>query len=78
MRPHRYFVEGSRLTVGILVPRKAAAHNSKSKVRERYSGQSRGGVAQSVERYVRNVEVGGSSPLTSTITTLLEPLSGFK
>jgi hypothetical protein len=25
-----------------------------------------GGVAQSVERYVRNVEVGGSSPLTST------------
>ncbi len=25
-----------------------------------------GGVAQLVERYVRNVEVGGSSPLTST------------
>ena len=28
-----------------------------------------GGVAQLVERYVRNVEVGGSSPLTSTRPT---------
>ena len=28
--------------------------------------RSNGGVAQLVERYVRNVEVGGSSPLTST------------
>ena len=32
----------------------------------RYSENSHGGVAQLVERYVRNVEVGGSSPLTST------------
>ena len=32
----------------------------------RYPGRFNGGVAQLVERYVRNVEVGGSSPLTST------------
>src|ERR1700691_2765464 len=32
----------------------------------RYSDLPHGGVAQLVERYVRNVEVGGSSPLTST------------
>jgi hypothetical protein len=31
-----------------------------------YSELGHGGVAQLVERYVRNVEVGGSSPLTST------------
>src|SRR5204863_4577637 len=31
-----------------------------------YHRGSIGGVAQLVERYVRNVEVGGSSPLTST------------
>lgn len=29
-----------------------------------------GGVAQSVERYVRNVEVGGSSPLTCTVVLI--------
>ncbi|GEM_PF-5003342 len=33
---------------------------------EAYSGLSNGGVAQLAERYVRNVEVGGSNPLTST------------
>ena len=33
----------------------------------RYSDCPFGGVAQLVERYVRNVEVGGSSPLTSTL-----------
>ena len=34
-----------------------------------------GGVAQLVERYVRNVEVGGSSPLTSTNSSMFEPRS---
>ena len=34
-------------------------------------GLAPGGVAQLVERYVRNVEVGGSSPLTSTIIPLV-------
>ena len=35
-----------------------------------------GGVAQLVERYVRNVEVGGSSPLTSTLCFESSRLSG--
>ena len=35
-----------------------------------------GGVAQLVERHVRNVEVGGSSPLTSTANTALRILAG--
>ena len=36
-----------------------------------------GGVAQLVERYVRNVEVGGSSPLTSTpVVILTTPVLG--
>src|SRR5438045_1685374 len=31
-----------------------------------YPREAHGGVAQLAERYVRNVEVGGSNPLTST------------
>ncbi len=36
-----------------------------------------GGVAQLVERYVRNVEVGGSSPLTSTCCTYYNIFASF-
>jgi maleylpyruvate isomerase len=39
-----------------------------------YAGRPFGGVAQLVERYVRNVEVGGSSPLTSTPLVPQRPL----
>jgi hypothetical protein len=49
----------------------ASALGAKARGQWRYAWQHRaarprGGVAQLVERYVRNVEVGGSSPLTST------------
>jgi hypothetical protein len=44
---------------------------------EDYPRGSLGGVAQLVERYVRNVEVGGSSPLTSTAKALLRPYVGL-
>ncbi len=42
-----------------------SGRNSRS-ARARYPDDPLGGVAQLAERYVRNVEVGGSSPLTST------------
>ena len=49
-----------------LVPGEAAASHTDPAARRRTLGGPSGGVAQLAERYVRNVEVGGSNPLTST------------
>ena len=61
-----------RLPVGALA--------SRAQLRGHFQGPTilvvAGGVAQLAERYVRNVEVGGSSPLTSTVLWISERRPG--